>query len=168
MFFQYVRNQWEKGYVSIGLSSESSAVTATFEARGITYLAIKCLSAAEQQQLVEIAKHNAIAKRDAGTRPLVIRKEIVQRLGKFSLPEIHQAHEILAESNDNALSLEEVRRIWNRVSVALDQHKGDGPEFLKLQQIEFELSLILCAAASLGSSTEPLPTRVNDQVKWRH
>lgn len=140
MFYQYVRNRWEKGLVSIGLPPKGVPGKASFEARGMTSLAIKCLSVAERQKLVDIAKQDAIAKRDAGTRPQVLRKDLVQLLTGYGHDEIHHALEILNESNSDVLELEDVRRVWDRVSVTLDHHAGDDNDLSELRILETELS----------------------------
>lgn len=140
MFYQHVRKRWEKGLVSIGLPPKGIPGKASFEGRGMTSLAIKCLSVAERQKLVEIAKQDAIAKRDAGARPQVLRKDLVQRLTRYEYTEIHQALEILGEPSSTVLSLEDVRRVWDRVSVTLDHPGSNGGDLSDLQILEVELS----------------------------
>lgn len=126
--------------VSIGLPPKGVPGKASFEARGMTTLAIKCLSDAERQKLVEIAKQDAIAKRDAGTRPQVLRNDLVQRLTGYEYTKIHQALEILGESSSAVLSLEDVRRVWDRVIVTLDHPGGDDKDLSDLEILETELS----------------------------
>lgn len=110
------------------------------EGVGIAALALRFLSSKEKTQIVELAKKDAIARRDAGERPEARRADLHKRLSGYSSVEIKQAIEILEESDSEALTLDDVRRVWDRVSVALDHHSGDEKEVADLQVLEIMLA----------------------------
>lgn len=138
MFYEYVKGKWERGLVSIGLPALGYGNSFYFEGRGMAALAIRFLSSDEKDKLVELAKQDAIAKRDAGSRPKVKRSYLESRLKGYRYTEIGHALEIISESTSEDLSLEDVRRVWDRVSVTLDHH--DGAEASDLPQLEKELA----------------------------
>lgn len=137
MFYEYVRRKWEQGLVSIGLPPHGYEQAAFFEGRGITSLAIRFLSAHERDKLVDLSKQDAIAKRDAGNRPKVKRSDLKQRLSGYDdYIEIKHAMVIIAESSSDELSLEDVRRVWDRVSVTLDRYEKSDISDLSLLETE--------------------------------
>lgn len=138
MFYEYVKRKWEIGLVSIGLPAVGYGNSNSFEGQGLSALAIKFLSASERNKLVEIAKQDAIAKRDAGSRPKVKRSDLMSRLKGYPYTEISHALEIISESTSDELSLEDVRKVWDRVSVALDHHAS--AEISDLALLEKELA----------------------------
>ena len=138
MFYQHVEQQWKAGKVSVGLPARGHGKRVSLEGTGITRLAIAFLSEPERQKIADLAREDAIAKRDAGSRPEVKRAEIVQRLQGYDFVEIAHALEVLSESDSAILELEEVRNVWDRVSVALDHH--DCEHLPALQQLEKELA----------------------------
>lgn len=138
MFYQHVEQQWKAGKVSVGLPTLGHGKSVSLEGTGITRLAIAFLSEPERRKIADLAREDAIAKRDAGTRPEVNRAEIVQRLQGYDFVEIAHALEVLSESDSVILELEEVRSVWDRVSVALDHH--DSEQLPALQHLEKELA----------------------------
>lgn len=134
MFYKYVSRKWKSGEVSVGLPAKGYGDTPCFEGRGIVGIAIRWLSQEERAALVELARREAISKRDAGHRSKVKRSLLADRLACYAFIEIAQALEILSESNTQYLSLEDVRRVWDRVSNALDHHDCDMlPDLLYLE-----------------------------------
>lgn len=138
MFYEYVKRKWGSGRVSIGLPAAGYDSPPYFEGRGMTALAIIFLTYDEKNKLVEIANQHAIAKRDAGSRPRVKRSDLERRLKGYPYPEIGHALEIVLESTSDELSLDDVRRVWDRVSVTLDDH--DSAIVSDLPQLEIELA----------------------------
>jgi hypothetical protein len=69
MFYEYVKKKWESGAVSIGLPALGYGSHPYFYGRGMAALAITFLSSDEKDKLVELAKQDAIAKRDADSSP---------------------------------------------------------------------------------------------------
>lgn len=146
MFHEYVKGKWESGLVSIGLPALGYGSSPYFEGRGMAALAIRFLSSVEKAKLVELAKQDAIAKRDAGTRPKVKRSDLELRLKGYPYTEISHALEIISESTSEDVSLEDVRRVWDRVSVTLDHH--DSVAVSDLPQLE----KVLAKAGRFGDS----------------
>jgi hypothetical protein len=126
MLFEYVKKKWEDGVVSVGLPAAGYGDTPRIVSEGIPAIAIKLLSAEEKAKLVELAKEDAIARIDAGERPEIERAHLKSQLEEFAeFAEIGHALEIIAESDSRILSLEDVRRVWDRVSVAIDHNDAD-------------------------------------------
>jgi len=61
---------------------------------------------------------------------MIIRSELQSKLNGYEFKEIQQAKEVLSESNDELVNLVDIRRIWERVSVALDHHQENPPTTL--------------------------------------
>lgn len=59
MFYDYVKNQWLKGNVSVGLSAGGDDRNVQLESSGLTALALLFLSANERAMIVELAKEDA-------------------------------------------------------------------------------------------------------------
>lgn len=138
MFHEYVKGKWESGQVSIGLPEHGYGSSPYFEGRGMAAMAIRFLSSDEKDKLVELAKQDAIAKRDAGSRPKIKRRDLQRRLKGYPYTEISHALEIISESASEDVSLEDVRRVWDRVSVTIDHH--DSAVVSDLPQLEKELA----------------------------
>ena len=139
MLYGIVRKGLERGDVSLDLSPEGTRKVTLLSESLTTRLAIYFLSSCERIKIAEIAKKNAIEKRDAGTRPELNRKNMIEKLTPYNFPEIDDAMEILRESDCPVLALKDVREVWDRVSVALDHH--DCEKLPGLMAIEKELSL---------------------------
>jgi hypothetical protein len=142
MFFEQVKQQWIAGNVHVGLPAlgYGNESRVSIEASGLTSLAVFFLSEAEKQRIVEMARNDANNMRDAGERPIIVRADLVLRLQRYSVIETSQALEILAESDSEWLTLEDVRRVWDRVSVALDHHSSGINSLSDLELLENELS----------------------------
>ena len=126
MLFKYVKKKWKDGVVSVGLQAAGNGETPCIVSEGIPAVAIKLLSAEEKAKLVELAKEDAIARRDAGERPSIERAHLKSQLEQFvEHAEIGHALEIIAESDSKILSLGYVRRVWDRVSVTIDHNDAD-------------------------------------------
>lgn len=80
MFYQFIKNKWHQGKVSIGLSAVGKHGAAFIEGAGTISLAIKCLSKSERQQLIELAKQDALSERNSNERVQIAAKAMVDRL----------------------------------------------------------------------------------------
>ncbi|WP_270820027.1 hypothetical protein [Aeromonas sp. Y311-2] len=67
------------------------------------------------------------------------RSQIVAILSRYPFLETSQALEMLADSQDEALCMQEVLAIWDRVSTCLDHHETDDRSG-ELRRLENELA----------------------------
>lgn len=70
----------------------------------------------------------------------MLRTEIMLKLLKYNYTEIQQAREIISESEKNKVNINDLRRVWDRISVAIDHHIDDDNPLTELIAFEKNLS----------------------------
>lgn len=135
-------SQWRLSLVSIGLPAAGYGEEVFVKAPGFTGLIARLLSDSDKAELADLSRKQAIADRDAGYRPDIGCDYLKERLQGYEHVEIQQALDIVVNSDSEFLTLNEARRVWDRVSVTLDQHSDGEPDgdLAGLWKLEEELS----------------------------
>jgi hypothetical protein len=68
------------------------------------------------------------------------RQKLVETLKNYNFIETNHALDILDESLENQVSYRDIRRVWDRVSKALDHHQEDENHLKGLQELEQSLA----------------------------
>lgn len=74
------------------------------------------------------------------TEKMLSRKWLLDIVSQYKYIEIEQVREIVAQSNDFYISVNDAYLIWNRVSVCIDHHYSDQSPLLDLYELEMQLS----------------------------